>query len=171
MLYLVIYFVFLIKRNQQVSSDRNDITIGEVSSAIKSLKAGKVVGVDDIRPEMLKALKNSGIRWLIRIYSAVWKTGKAPTDWQTDIIISTFKKSDQTECSNYRGITLLSLLGQIAPRIIEQRCRQIIEPQIKGNQCSFRAERSTTNQIFTIQTNKPKVVRVRQTNLLVIHRF
>jgi len=123
----------------------------EVLSAIKSLKSGKAAGIDEIRPEMLKALNKDGIRWLTRTCGVVWKTGEAPADWQTGIVIPIFKKGDQRECSNYRGITLLSLPGKVFARIIERRCRQIVEPQIQENQCGFRAGSSTTDQIFALQ--------------------
>ncbi|CAF1059527.1 unnamed protein product [Rotaria sp. Silwood1] len=79
--------------NHQISGDSNAITMGEVSSAIKSLKSGKAAGIDEIRPEMLKALNNGGIRWLTRICAVVWKTGEAPADWQTGIVIPIFKKA------------------------------------------------------------------------------
>ncbi|CAF1534892.1 unnamed protein product [Adineta ricciae] len=137
--------------NQATSGDPNGITLGEVSLAIKSLKSGKAAGIDEIRPEMLKALKDGGIRWLTRICGVVWKSGEAPNDWQTGIVVPIFKKGDQRDCSNYRGITLLSLPGKVFARIIERRCRQIVEPQIQENQCGFRAGRSTVDQIFTLQ--------------------
>ena len=39
------------------------LTEEEVSTATKSLKAGKAPGKDDIRPEMLRAMNNFGVRW------------------------------------------------------------------------------------------------------------
>ena len=50
----------------------------EVSTAIKSLKAGKAPGEDAIRPKMLKAMKNFVVRWLTRVFQVAWKTGKVP---------------------------------------------------------------------------------------------
>ena len=129
----------------------NQLSIAEVTTAIKSLRSGKAAGIDEIRPEMLKALSPCGTQWLTRICNVVWTTGKAPKDWQTGIVIPIFKKGDKRECSNYRGITLLSLPGTIFARVIERRCREIVEPQIQDTQCGFRAGRGTTDQIFTLQ--------------------
>ena len=51
------------------------LTEAEVSTAIKSLKAGKVRGEDDIRPEILKTISNFGVCGLTRVFQAAWKTG------------------------------------------------------------------------------------------------
>ena len=139
------------KPSEPIDDEINDISPIEVTTAIKALKSGKAAGIDEIRPEMLKSLNCGGINWLTRIYQIVWKTGKAPAEWQTGIVVPIFKKSDQKECSNYRGITLLSLPGKVFARIIERRCRDIVEPNIQETQCEFRAGRGTTDQIFTLQ--------------------
>ncbi len=142
--------------NKPASDESNDITMAEVATAIKSLKSGKAAGVDEIRPEMLKSLGSGDILWLTRICRLVWKTGKAPADWQTGVVVPIFKNGDQRDCSNYRGITLLSLPGKVFARIIERRCREIIEPKIQDIQCGFRPGRGTTDQIFTLQQTLEK---------------
>lgn len=140
-----------IKLDEPANNEFNTISTVEVTTAIQSLKSGKAAGVDEIRPEMLKSLKSGGINWLTRICRVIWNTGTAPTDWQVDIVVPIFKKGDQKECSNYRGITLLSLPGKVFARIIERRCRVIVEPNIQETQCGFRTGRGTTDQIFTLQ--------------------
>ena len=129
----------------------NQLSMAEATTAMKSLRSDKAAGIDEIRPEMLKALSPCGTQWLTRICNVVWRTVKAPKDRQTGIVIPIFKKGDQRHCSNYRGITLLSLPGKIFARVIERRCREIVESQIQGTQCGFRAGRGTIDQIFTLQ--------------------
>ena len=123
----------------------------EVNIAIKSLKSGKAADIDEIRPEMLQLLNPNGIKWLTRVCSVAWKIKIAPIDWQHAIIIPVFKEDDQRECSNYKGISLLRLPGKVFARILERRCRVIVEPIIEDNQCGFRAGRGTTDQLFILQ--------------------
>ena len=47
------------------------LTKAGVNAAIKSLKAGKAPAEDDIRPKMLKAINNFGVRWLTRVYAVL----------------------------------------------------------------------------------------------------
>jgi len=128
-----------------------DMSVAEVERAVKSLKAGKAAGIDELRPEMLKALGMAGIEWMTRLFNVAGREGRVPLDWQTGVVIPLFKKGDQRECSNYRGITLLSLPGKVYAKVLERRCREILEPQVQEEQCGFRPGRSTTDQTFTLK--------------------
>ena len=54
-----------------------------MSTAIKSLKAGKVSDKDDIEPKTLKAMNNLGVCWLTHVSQVAWKTGEVLKQWQT----------------------------------------------------------------------------------------
>ena len=122
----------------------------EVTEVVKQLHSGKAPGVDEIRPEMLKALDVEGLSWLIRLFNIAWKSGTVPREWQTGVVVPLFKKGDQRVCANYRGITLLSLPGKVYAKVLERRVRPIVEPQIQEEQCGFRPGRGTTDQLFTL---------------------
>ena len=100
---------------------------------------------------MLKALTGEGILWLTRVCQVAWKLGKTPRDWQTGVIIPIFKKGDRKQCTNYRGISLLSLPGKVYAKCLERKCREIVESKLEDGQCGFRPGRSTTDQIFTLK--------------------
>jgi len=91
----------------------------------------KVPGVDEICPEMLKALDIFGMSWLTCIFSVAWRSGKVPVEWHTGVVVPISKKVDQRVCSNYRGITLLSLPGKVYSRVLERWLRPIVEPQLQ----------------------------------------
>lgn len=67
------------------------------------------------------------------------------------VIVPIFKKGDSSLCDNYRGISLLSVVGKIYERIIENRLRKVLEPTLQGSQAGFRPGRSTQDWIFTIR--------------------
>jgi len=46
----------------------------------------------------------------------VCREGKCPEDWGKAIVIPIHKKEDKTVCSNYRGISLLSVPGKVVPK-------------------------------------------------------
>jgi hypothetical protein len=61
-----------------------------------------------------------------------------------------YKKSDKTDCSNYRGISLLSTIHKILSNILLSRLTRYAEDIIGDHQCGFRRNRSTTGHIFCI---------------------
>ena len=126
------------------------ISVAEVAEVVKKLLGGKAPGVDEIRPEMLKALDIVGLSWLTRLYNVAWASGTVPVEWQTGVVVPIFKKGDRRVCANYRGITLLSLPGKVYSRVLERRLRPIVEPRIQEEQCGFRPGRGTVDQLFTL---------------------
>ena len=122
-----------------------------MASTIRGLEYGNAPGKDEIRPEMLKTLNGEGLRWLTRVCQMACNLGKTPKDWQTGVIIPTYKKGNRKECTNNRRISFLSLPGKVYAKRLERKCRGTVESKVKVGQCGFRPSRSTTDQIFTLK--------------------
>ncbi|TWW69273.1 hypothetical protein D4764_18G0000790 [Takifugu flavidus] len=127
-----------------------DHPILEVAEVVKQLPGRGAPGADEIHPGYLKALDGVGLSWLTRLCNIAWTSGAVPLDWQTGVVVPIFKSGDQRVCSNYRGITLLSLPGKVYARVLEKRIRLIVEPLIKEEQCGFRPGRGTRDLLFTL---------------------
>ncbi|XP_056880293.1 uncharacterized protein LOC130520623 [Takifugu flavidus] len=126
------------------------ISGAEVAEVVKQLPGGGAPGADEIRPGYLKALDVVGLSWLTRLCNIAWTSGAVPLDWQTGLVVPIFKSGDQRVCSNYRGITLLSLPGKVYARVLEKRIRLIVEPLIEVEQCGFRPGRGATDHLFNL---------------------
>jgi sorting nexin-29 len=74
-----------------------------------------------------------------------------PQQWKESIIVPIYKKGDKTDCSNYRGISLLSTSYKIVSNILLSRLTPYVDEIIGYHQCGFRCNRSTTDQIFCIR--------------------
>ena len=70
-----------------------------------------------IQGEVLEAGEEVIVQWLQEIYNMVWRTGVAPSDWRSAIIVSKHKKGSRKVCKNYRGISLLSILGKACVKV------------------------------------------------------
>ncbi|KAK3565356.1 hypothetical protein QTP86_007126 [Hemibagrus guttatus] len=126
------------------------ITQAEVTEVVQQLLGGKAPGVDEIHPEYLKSLDVVGLSWLTRLCNIAWRSGTVPLDWVTGLVVPLFKKGHRRVCSNYRGITLLSLPGKVYSRVLERRVRPLVEPWIQEEQCGFRPSRGTLDQLYTL---------------------
>jgi hypothetical protein len=82
-------------------------SVSEVEVAIGKLKRYKSPGDDQIPAELIQAgeeILRSEIHKLIKL---IWNK-ELPHQWTESIVVPIHKKGDKTECSNYRGISLLS---------------------------------------------------------------
>lgn len=111
------------------SGEASHISLAEV---VRMLFGSKAPGVDEIRPEMLKDLDIVGLSWLTCLFNVTCRTGTVPG-----------------ECSNYRGIALLSLTWKVYFRLLKRMLGPIVGPQIQEGQWRFRPGRGTTDQLFT----------------------
>ena len=61
------------------------------------------------------------------------------------------KKGDLRDCSNYRGIMLLSVPGKVLNRVILDRVKDAVDPQLRDQQAGFRRNRSCADQIASLR--------------------
>ena len=124
------------------------VTSSEVELCLKRLKNRRATGICSITAELLKKGGDSMIKWLTYIINIVWIKKTIPGDWRRGIILPFWKnKGNKEVCSNHRGITLLSIPGNLFAMILLERIR----PTFHNHRRSFTAGRSTTEQIFAIR--------------------
>ena len=64
-------------------------------------------------------------------------------------IITLYKnKGERRNCNNYRGISLLSIVGKVFARVILPRLQVLASTVYPEAQCGFKAEKSTIDMIF-----------------------
>ena len=122
----------------------------EIRKAITLMKNGKAAGPDGIPVEALKVDLNASTEMLYPLFERIWEEEEMPTDWKEGHLIKLPKKGDLGNCNNYRGITLLSVPGKIFNRVLLERMKNIVDPQLRDEQAGFRQNRSCTDQIATL---------------------
>ena len=81
-----------------------------------------------------------------------FESGGVPEDWRSSVIVPLYKgKGEKTECKNYRGISLLIVVGKIYVRILVDRVRRVTGDLNEDEQGGFRAGRVYVVQIFTLK--------------------
>ena len=50
---------------------------------------------------------------LEQLFSVIWQEEIVPRQWRDGLIVNIFKKGDREDPGNYRGITLLSVVGSV----------------------------------------------------------
>ena len=80
-----------------------------------------------------------------------FESGAVPKDWRSAVIIPLGKgKEERTECSNCRGISLLSVVGIIYARILVGRVLKVTKGLADDEKGGFRVEMGCAGKFFTI---------------------
>ena len=100
---------------------------------------------------MLKAHKGI-VEWLWDIIDKCWSTEVLPDDWKVAEIVPLYKsKGKRSECSNHRGISLLSVPGKVFASVILNRCKDSVDRVLREEQCGFRKSRGCADQLFALR--------------------
>ena len=75
--------------------------------AIENLKSHKSPGVDQIPAELIKAGGRTICYEIHKLIISILNKEKLPSKWKKLIIVPVYKKGDKTDCSNYKGVSLL----------------------------------------------------------------
>uniref|UniRef100_A0A2C9KHL5 Reverse transcriptase domain-containing protein n=1 Tax=Biomphalaria glabrata TaxID=6526 RepID=A0A2C9KHL5_BIOGL len=98
----------------------------DIIKAIDSMAAGKVPGCDGIPPDLLKQCKTTLSQPLHELLCKYWQEGAVPQDLRDTKIITLYKnKDDRSDCNNYRGISLLSIVGIVFARVRLPRLQKL----------------------------------------------
>ena len=88
------------------------ITIEEISRALKKLKNNKSPGKDGIINEMVKSVSPSLMEVMQRMFNLVLDTGVYPYEWKVGVNVPIYKSGCTLNPENHRGITLTNTIGK-----------------------------------------------------------
>ena len=119
----------------------------EVELTIENLNSHRSPGIDQITAELRQIIRYE----IHKLSISIWNKEELPEEWRDWIIVPICKKGDKTDCSNYRGISLLPSTYKILSSILFSRLTPFAEEISGYHQCGFRNNRSTTDHIFCIR--------------------
>ena len=128
----------------------------KIATAMEVMANAKAVGPDGLPAELLKLGLQQDRTILLeldRLIILIWRQGKVPQQWKDAVITVLHKKSDKTECGNYRGISLVSHGGEVVLKVVARRLSAYCETRglLPEEQCGFRPGRSTMDMMFVVR--------------------
>ena len=129
-----------------------DFSQNEIIKAIKQLKSNKAGGPDKLINEFFIHGQHILVPILWNLFNKIFDTGVFPEEWAEGFIIPLHKKGNLNNVENYRGITLLSALGKLFSRVINNRLSEWSERYfvLIEAQAGFRANMGTVDDIFVL---------------------
>ena len=126
------------------------VSAEEVFNLIINLNTDKASGPDGISALMLKATANSIASPLAELFSLSLRTGKFPKLWKLANVVPIPKSNDKSDPSNYRPVSLLSIVRKILEKIVYSRLWEHIVEHAPLSVCQwgFQKHRSTTTALL-----------------------
>ena len=83
------------------------------------------------------------VDWIWSLCNMAFESGAVPEDWRSAVTVPLYKgKGEMTECKNFRGISLSTMVGEIyAGALVDRFCR-VTGGLIDDEQGGFRTGRS-----------------------------
>jgi hypothetical protein len=119
----------------------------EIWKAITLMKNGKAAGPDDIPVEALKVDLKTSVEMLYPLFERIRGEEDIPTNWKEGHLSKLPKKGD-LETATVTGISP-SVPGKVFNRVLLERMKNTVDPQLRDEQAGFRQNRSCTDQIAT----------------------
>ena len=93
-----------------------EITLQEIKDAIFSQKNNKSSGLDQLIAEIFKHSFQEISDFILNLFNQLYMSGQYPISWGEGIIVPIFKGGDIEDAKNYRGITLINVIGEYTPK-------------------------------------------------------
>ena len=128
------------------------ITVKEVQHAIKKQKDNACSPLDMITNSMLVHGGAAVAVSLKYLFNKIFTSSLCPTSWQTGVMTMVFKTDDKLDWANYRGITLLSIVGKVFESIVATRLSTYLENAgiLPAEQGGFRKHFGCTDHVFIL---------------------
>ena len=138
--------------NPDCNSNLNSFScsVNDVIKVVRKLKNNSAPGIDNYTPFFLKQILAHIANPLTQVFNISLREGVVPSDWKTALITPIFKKGDPQKPSQYRPVSLTSVVCKILERIIrEQLIRYLVENSIIPNeQHGFLSKKSITTNLL-----------------------
>jgi len=109
----------------------------EVDLAIEKLKCHKSPGTDQTPAELIKTGGRTICYEIHKLIITIWNKEELPEEWKESVILPMYKKGVKTDCSNYRGISLLPTMYKILSNILLSKLTAYVEEIIGDHPCGF----------------------------------
>ena len=121
-----------------------------VQKLLKDIKPHKATGPDNIPGRLLKEAAEELAPGLAHIFQISIDNGKIPLDWKSALVTPVFKKGNRSTPSNYRPISLTSIVCKILEHVIHSSVISHFEKNSILTDCQhgFRKRRSCETQLI-----------------------
>ena len=137
-------------QSQTPSAPPITVNTKRVLKLLKDIKPHKATGPDNIPGRLLKEAAEELAPGLAHLFQISIDNGTFPLDWKSALVTPVFKKGDRSSPSNYRPISLMSIVCKTLEHVIHSSVISHFETNNILTDCQhgFRKRRSCETQLI-----------------------
>ena len=146
------FYDYMTDINQPNSLFCEPVSAKEIENEILLLPNNKACGLYSIPLSFLKIARSIVSFHLANLFNLSVQTGDYPSKLKIAKVIPVYKEDDNTEPSNYRPISLLSIFNRLFEKVMYSRLMDFIEKNniLSDSQYGFRKRHSTHHAVLDI---------------------
>jgi len=117
------------------SSMEGPLTSEEIWEALFCVSFRMAAGKNGLLPE-LKCCDVDLLKYICDLFVVVWEEEEAPKEWHDALLESVPRKWNITKCDNWRGISLLDIMGNFFGKILQRRYQELADNLLSDLQFS-----------------------------------
>ena len=144
--------------------DAIEVLEDEVCEMLEKMDIRKAQGPDGISNWVLRECKDQLANKICRLISNSLQQGQVPKDWKRANIVPIFKSGSKEDPSNYRPVSLTSVVVKLCESVIKKRWNNYLEKKeiLTNGQFGFRKGRSCATNLLCYYSRVIDVVQERE---------
>ena len=119
----------------------------EILRALGKLTLGSMNG---LLPDVLKCCGGPLLDYILTLFQTVWEERCVLSEWRDALLFPVPKKGDLSCSDNWRGISLLDVIGKLFARVFNDKLQLVVEGAVSDSRGGFRAGRGCVDMIFCV---------------------
>lgn len=144
-----IFYVAELKEDPDLDAE---ISVAEVQKMLLKTKSNKAPGIDRVPYEFFINAPVSFLEELTKAYNTILETGITDDKFITSVIYPIYKKGNNSDPNNYRGISFMNCVAKIMMGILNERLSSWTDKHniLLEYQAGFRKNYSTVDNIYSL---------------------
>jgi hypothetical protein len=128
-------------------------TVAELEHVARQQKTRTALGPDGFSPYFIRHATPTALCALTALLNFSWTFGVMPAAWRSANVMPLLKDAtaDRSSPTNFRPISLTSILIRFFERVVLRRLRPLISKQLASQQAGFRTNHSTYIHLHRLQ--------------------
>lgn len=127
------------------------VTREEVLSIIMDLKVNKSPGIDQLKAETLKEIREQIIDPLVFLINKIFSTGVCPSEFKIAVVTPIHKKGKTYLLYNYRPISIITSMAKIFEKCLRKRLNDFFNKHDIISDYQFTSSERAAPQIMQFQ--------------------